>query len=256
MPYFDLHQLQADTFVRHVEHHAEIASTNSRALELASGDSPLPILVTAEKQTAGRGRGDNRWWSAEGAVTFSLLLDAAERNLSSDRWPRVSLAAGVAVCEAVQALLPASAVGLKWPNDVHLDGRKVCGILVETPPRSGRLVIGIGLNVNNSLAHAPDDVRGRATSLVDSAGIEFDPTDALVRVLRQIEANLHLLVSEETALARKWRTLSVLTGRVVELDLGSRRVSGRCQGIDDEGALLLQTPAGLERYFAGVVASY
>lgn len=256
MPLFDLLELQANTFVRDVEHHAEIPSTNSRAIELAGEDRPTPLLVLAKMQTAGRGRGDNRWWSAEGALTFSLLLDAAQLHLPADRWPRVSLAAGVAVCEAVQSLLPASAVGLKWPNDVHLDRRKVCGILVETPPRSGRLVVGVGLNVNNSLAHAPDDVRVRATSLYDSAEIEFDPHDTLVRVLRRIEENLKLLATNDALLAQKWRALSVLTGRFVELELGSRHVSGRCLGIDEEGALLLETSVGPERFFAGVVAHF
>lgn len=252
----NLHQLVSETFVRHVEHHQEIASTNSQAIELAGGDRTTPLLVIADRQTAGRGRGENRWWSADGALTFSLLLDGAHLGLSTDRWPRVSLAAGVAVCEAVQTLLPPHSVGLKWPNDVHLDRLKVCGILVETPPRSGRLVVGVGLNVNNSLAAAPDEIRHRATSLFDSAGREFDMRDALVLVLQQIEVNLALLATDESALADKWQSLCVLAGRSVELDHGSRRVSGRCQGIDQDGALLIQTGIGIERFFAGVVAKW
>lgn len=249
-------QLPGETFVRLVEQHAEIGSTNSRAVELAGEDLPTPLLVIADKQTAGRGRGVNRWWSADGALTFSLLLDAAQCSLPPDRWPRVSLATGIAVCEAVQSLLPTGAVGLKWPNDVHLGGRKVCGILVETPPRSGRLVLGVGLNVNNSLAAAPDEVRVRATSLSDVAGGEFDRREALALVLRRIEQNLALLAADEAALARKWQALCVLKGRAVELELGQRRVSGRCQGIDHEGALVIQSSIGPERYFAGVVAKF
>jgi BirA family biotin operon repressor/biotin-[acetyl-CoA-carboxylase] ligase len=257
MTLFDLPRLRSESFVRHVEHHAELASTNTRALELTEREEyELPVLVLCDHQMEGRGRGSNRWWSGEGALTFSLLIDAARWNLPADRHPRVSLATGVAVCEAVQATLPANSVGLKWPNDVHLDGRKACGILVETPPRSGRLVVGVGLNVNNSLADAPDEVRARATSLADAAGVSFEPTEVLLAVLRQIERNLHLLATDEAALAEKWSALSVLTGRSVELTLGSRSVRGRCLGISQDGALLLNAAAGQERFYAGVVARF
>ena len=150
--------LQAETFLRGVEHYAKIASTNDRALELCADIELLvPFLVIADHQTSGRGRGANRWWSSDGAILFSVIVDAAEYGLPESRWPQISLTVGAAVCQTLRALLGSeTAVGLKWPNDVWLNGRKAAGILVEVPAvRRGRLVIGVGLNVNNSFESAP-----------------------------------------------------------------------------------------------------
>src|SRR5438034_451345 len=99
---------------------------------------------------AGRGRGTNRWWSADGALTFSLVLEAPQERLPMSRWPQVALVAGVAVCEALERMAPRAEMRVKWPNDVYLAGRKICGILSESvPARRDRIVVGIGVNVNN-----------------------------------------------------------------------------------------------------------
>ena len=173
----DLRRLRTETFLREVEHHAEIGSTNDRALALCGETNlPVPYLILTEQQTAGRGRGANRWWSNDGALLFSVIINATDYALPESRWPQISLTAGVAVCEVLDALTNttnsqvarAHTVGLKWPNDVWLNNRKACGILVEVPPtRCGRLVIGVGLNVNNSFDSAPAELQLNATSLSD-----------------------------------------------------------------------------------------
>ena len=205
----------------------------------------------------GRGRGANRWWSSPGALTFSLLIDTRQFGLVVDRWPQVALAAGLAVCDAVREELPQSAVGLKWPNDVYADGTKVCGILVEAPAVSRpRLVLGIGLNVNNSLASAPGEVRQRATSMVDAAGHAFDLTGVLLRVLGHVFRRLRELTENQADVFRDWRSACLLTGRSVCLSVGTREVSGVCRGIDEEGRLVLQTPEGVECFRTGTVVSF
>jgi BirA family biotin operon repressor/biotin-[acetyl-CoA-carboxylase] ligase len=255
---FDSSRILRDTFVRDVEFHPTLPSTNTRAVDLAQlPDLTTPLLVITEQQTAGRGRGDHSWWSNDGALTFSLLIEASQFSLSPDLWPRVALATGVSVCDAVEDMLPGVPLGLKWPNDVFLAGRKVCGILTEVPanrpPVPARLVIGVGINVNNSFATAPPELQQIGIALCDAAGKKVDLTDVLVHVLHRIEANVWSLAKSDPQLPARWRELSLLTNRHVAVQQGSRRVDGLCAGIDDEGALLLDTPDGRQRMFGGTV---
>ena len=253
---FDLQRIQRETFVGQVEFHSTLDSTNDRGLELARDALwQCPSLVLAEEQRAGRGRGGNRWWSAAGALTFSLVLDAQRSELSLLNRPRISLTAGLAVCESLRELLPDSLhVGLKWPNDVLLEGRKVCGVLIEaTAAEPERLVIGVGVNVNNSLSSAPGLVRKVATSMIDVAERPLDLTDVLVSILSQMESGFDRLRHSPGDLARRWQRYCVLRGQVVALDVNERHVTGECRGIDGDGALVLQTGNGTKRYFSGVV---
>ncbi len=109
----------------------QVDSTSSLALRLTRADEhQLPLLVLAREQTAGRGRGTNRWWSGEGALTFSLVLDGTPL-AHSDQMLMVPLVVGWAVCDAVEQMFPTLHLQLKWPNDVYLDDRKLAGILIE-----------------------------------------------------------------------------------------------------------------------------
>ena len=254
----DLRRLLAETLVRDVEAHESLGSTNTRAMELAQqARISTPLLVITGRQTAGRGRGNHACWSSEGALTFSLLIEAFSFGLSPELWPRVALAAGVSVCDALEALLPDAPLGLKWPNDVYLAGRKVAGILTEVPaiPPSlpARLVIGVGINVNNPFAAAPPELQPIGIALVDVAGSSFDLTDVLIRVLRRLETNLRSLATADPRLPTRWRKLSLMTGQRVTVRQGPRQVEGLCAGIDDEGALLLDTPEGRQRMVSGTV---
>lgn len=249
--------LTAETFLRGVEHHAEIASTNDRALTLcADAELPVPFLVLADQQTSGRGRGVNRWWSSDGAILCSVIVNAAEYQLPESRWPQVSLTAGAAVCWTLQSRLGSqAAVGLKWPNDVWLNGRKAAGILVEIPAtRRGRLVIGVGLNVNNSFAGAPPELRPLATSMRDETGIESDRREVLRHLLQQLDADLRRLSAADPALAERWRSLCVLRDRTVSVNAGQQPITGLCLGIADDGALRLQTSLGEQRLYGGTVS--
>lgn len=251
-------QLLSQTFLSGLEFHDEIASTNDRALELCAADKqPTPWLVMAQRQTSGRGRGANRWWSGHGALLCSLIVNANQFHLAEAAWPRVSLCAGAAMCEVLARHLagwPHVTVGLKWPNDVWLSGRKVCGILVEvSPQRRGHLVVGVGLNVNNSLATAPSELQAIATSLRDASGTEHDVPTLLSDWLQQLEADLTDLANSGSALAARSRARCVLTDRSVSLDTGTQLVTGRCLGIADDGALRLQLAAGEQQFYGGVI---
>jgi BirA family biotin operon repressor/biotin-[acetyl-CoA-carboxylase] ligase len=254
----DLERIRSSGLVREAEFHAEIGSTNDRATELARQSSlRCPFLVLAACQTAGRGRGSNRWWSAPGALTFSLVLEARQSGLPVERWPQIALAAGAAVCEAIEQSIPDAAVGLKWPNDVYLAGKKASGILVEAPAvGTGRLIVGIGVNVNNSFANAPSELQPLATSMTDVARRPIDSTALLLAILARFDFWLSDLVDNERELFDRWRRRCLLAGKQVRLTAGSRQVTGVCQGIDDTGRLVLSTPEGIERHLSGTVVSF
>jgi BirA family transcriptional regulator, biotin operon repressor / biotin---[acetyl-CoA-carboxylase] ligase len=240
---FDIHRLADAKLVAQLEHHDSLCSTSDRALELAAGGDVLfPLLVLADRQTAGRGRGTNRWFSNTGALTFSLALAAPPNQLPPDRWPQVALATGVAVCEALTELAPTADLRLKWPNDVYCAGRKIGGILSESVPGcKDRLVIGIGLNINNSIQNR--DLAQIAISLIEHDGITRDLTATLVTILDHFDRLWTALQSEDFAsLAESYRRRCLLTGKTVTIQqMTGAALIGLCRGIDDRGRLLIQT---------------
>ncbi len=252
---FDVQRIESETFIEGIEFYGELPSTNDRALQLDfGGQLATPLLVLAQRQTAGRGRGRHRWWSSDGALTFTLVIDATAIGLSMNRLPPISLTSGLAICETLDDLVPSNEIGLKWPNDVCLYGRKICGILVEVLAKQ-RLcaAIGIGLNVNNSLSSAPKELQSVATSLIDVTGRTHELTDVLIHILNRLERELRALAACDTALPQRWRSRCVLRGRHVQIDTESRNWMGICQGIDSDGAIILQTQSGTQRLFSGVV---
>jgi BirA family biotin operon repressor/biotin-[acetyl-CoA-carboxylase] ligase len=256
----DVARIVADTFVADVELHDSIASTNDRALGVAASAArlQLPLLILTDQQTAGRGRGTNQWWAGRGALTFSVLLEPHVIELSPAAWPLASLTSGLAVAEAIEGVLAGGAkAGVKWPNDVYLKGAKVAGILVETSPARGNtLIVGIGINVNNSRNAAPAELQSTAIALCDVDHEPLSRSDLLIRVLNRLWYRLSQIPSERGEICSAWRRRCILTGRSIELEAGQRRIAGRCDGIDDAGALLVQTERGPERCFSGVVVRF
>jgi BirA family biotin operon repressor/biotin-[acetyl-CoA-carboxylase] ligase len=250
---FDLSQIAAVSGVASLEYQAEVGSTNDWALALAAdAERDWPLLVLTDRQTGGRGRGANLWWSARGSLTFSLVVDAAA--LPPQRWPQLALVSGIAVCESLHALFPAGSFGLKWPNDVYLHGRKLCGILVEAPSQTGRrIVIGVGINVNNSFAEAPPEVRARGTSLCDVAGGTFDMSETLAAVVQRILQRIDHFTVAPRGLAGDYRHYCLLAGQTVHVQHAQEQLAGRCEGIDEEGALLVTTASGIRRLHSGTV---
>ncbi|MBS0204137.1 MAG: biotin--[acetyl-CoA-carboxylase] ligase [Planctomycetes bacterium] len=251
----DIPTLLAESFVRQAQWHSELASTNSRALELAADLSVVtPLLIGATTQTAGRGRGTNRWWAGDGTLMFSILFDMPRLGLPQSEWPRFSLATALSIAETIEAFLPNVPVGLKWPNDVWLGNRKTCGILIEQSDRSpGRLVVGIGLNINTQFADAPDDLRAIATSLYSESGQKFPLSDVLFRLLQRWDINIAAQRSGDWNLQRLWSRLCVLKGRQVRVTAASGETTGLCQGIADDGALLILEGNQVIRCYAGTV---
>ncbi len=240
----------------HIEWHPEIASTNSHATLLsARRDIELPRLIGATRQTAGRGRGQNAWWSSEGAMTCSLLFNPLDYGVEFLRWPQIALTTGLAVADTLENFLPANSVQLKWPNDVYVDGRKICGILAEVPPGcADRLVVGLGINVSNSLEHAPPDIRTAAVTLRDFLSDNVpDFSAVLQQLIPRWEFWLHELAAHRIDFPHVWSERCYLTGQRVSITIGDQMQTGRCVGLDPDGVLLIENEMGLQRILAGTV---
>jgi BirA family biotin operon repressor/biotin-[acetyl-CoA-carboxylase] ligase len=246
-------------FVRTVVHREVLESTSDLARRLAvEGECALPLVVRADRQTRGRGRGNHTWWSDAGSLTWTLVLDPAAHGLRPEHEPRLALATAVAIIEAIGPLGLRETPGIRWPNDVELGGRKLGGILperVETE-RGARLAIGIGLNVTTDLDRAPAEVRRMAASLSELSPRALGPasaTDLLDAVHAQLATIVNQLAANDPTLAERWAELDTLRDRPVRVDLGPRIVSGTGGGIDREGALYVITEAGAVRLFGGQV---
>ena len=212
-------------------HLRRVDSTNARTRALAGRGAPHGTTVTADEQSAGRGRQGRTWSAPAGqALLCSVLLRDPPRLLP--------LAAGLAVAEEAG---PEAEV--KWPNDVLIGGRKVAGILVEGRPQEGWAVLGIGVNVAVDPADLPPDLRVRAGSLGRSPA-EVEPT--LARLLERLE---HWLVAPSRALLNELRARDALVGRHVRWQNGA----GKAAGIDDQGRLVVEADGGRLTLDAGEI---
>jgi BirA family biotin operon repressor/biotin-[acetyl-CoA-carboxylase] ligase len=220
--------------------YAEAGSTNELAVAHPVRDS----VVVADHQQAGRGRLDRGWVTPPGAaLTFSAVVDPG---VEPEWWPVVPLVAGYAVAEA----LGAGAV-LKWPNDVLIGDRKVCGILVErVNTRPPLAVVGIGINVDQTADELPVPT---ATSLALERGA-VDRTRLFGEVLVCLRSLLGDLAGSPPMFVDRYRGRSATLGRDVRVELpGHRRVDGRVLDVDDHGRLLLRTADGVVTLSAGDV---
>ncbi|HWE36734.1 MAG TPA: biotin--[acetyl-CoA-carboxylase] ligase [Isosphaeraceae bacterium] len=243
-------------FARTLVHRPIVDSTSDLARALITSESiDLPLLVLADRQTKGRGRGDHAWWSDAGSLTFTLALDPETHALRRDHEPRFALASAVAIIDAIAAEWPGLPLGIRWPNDVEALGKKLGGILPERldTPFGPRLLIGIGLNVSTRLDHAPPDVRLMAASLSDSLAEPIEPSDVLSVLLQSLESILPRLAADDPMLAARWAELDTLLGEPLRVDLGPRILNGIGRGIDPRGALLVGVEEGVVPLFGGQV---
>jgi BirA family transcriptional regulator, biotin operon repressor / biotin---[acetyl-CoA-carboxylase] ligase len=260
------------TFGKPHRHYRRTNSTNARARELVKTGAPHGTVVTADEQTAGRGRQGRTWTAPPGKA---LLYSAILRPLD-ERHLLLPLAVPLAVCETAEQLQPGIECRIKWPNDIWLDGRKLAGVLIEAKPQNGWAVIGVGLNLSIERDEFPAELRDTAISILDALKggrgevsssasrsgpgrvipaakrQRISPPKAVTGTRRDLPLtpptaakvlNHHLdhwaTADRETILAA-WRSRDALRGRAISWQDGS----GVADGIDDSGDLLVRGVGG------------
>ena len=233
----------------------ETSSTNDVVEKLARDGVPEGVVVFAESQTKGRGRLGRKWLSPAGrGLWFSVLL---RPNLRPQAATQMTIATAVAVARAIRqqtGLKP----GIKWPNDILIQGRKTAGILTELSAELDHikyLVIGIGVDVNVAPTEFPPDLRKLATSLRIEAGRPLNRADVAVAILRALDDDYaRIAAGHFEAVANEWAEHCTTLGQPVTIHIGDRRIHGRAEALDEDGALLLRTEHGrLERIIGGDV---
>ena len=213
----------------------EIESTNSYARALAEGGAAEGEVVIAESQSKGRGRLGRRWESPRFANLYlSIIL---RPKLAPVHAPQITLVAAVALAEAVDALIPQTPA-IKWPNDILVGGKKLAGILTEASCDAEGVryvILGLGVNLNYSLSSMPEQIRQRATSVLELTGQSVGRESFLGRLIQGIDRCYgELEKAGFAAVAPRWESYFGWRGKLVRVELLDQILTGRAKGIDRE----------------------
>jgi BirA family biotin operon repressor/biotin-[acetyl-CoA-carboxylase] ligase len=233
----------------------EVTSTNDWARKLASQGAAEGTVTIAETQTHGHGRVGRKWVSPPGGLWFSLIL---RPNLRSAEAVKLTFVAGLAVAETLDEQYGLRAE-TKWPNDVLVNGRKVCGILGEvctTGKEVNAVVLGIGINANLAERVLPESIRAGATSLETELKREIPLEELFNRLVEKLEAMYALYRTRGfSPILKQWKRHAGFLGQEVEVTDGNEKTTGLACDIDQDGSLVLTLENGtLKHVFAGDVS--
>ncbi len=223
--------------------HSTIDSTNSEAERLLAAGMEDPCVVVAGEQTAGRGRMGRQWHSPHQGnlyVSFAFRPRLIPRDM-----PVVTLWFGLAVARCLQDEFELPVL-LKWPNDLHLNGRKVAGMLTEAridADQTRDLVFGLGMNIAAEMEAWPETVRQRATTLNSHHPVSVNAVSMSV-IKAVLGSFARFVAGDREALAKDWPRFDALAMRTVEAEYNGKRIRGTAQGIHPDGSLRLQTEDG------------
>ena len=248
-------RLQTERMGRQIRYFSRIDSTNQYAKRIAEEGAPDGTLIIADEQTAGKGRSGRTWVTPPAeAIAFTLLL---RPKLSPDRISMVTLVMGLAVTNAVNSLYDVSA-GIKWPNDVVIKGRKLCGILTEMSAEVRQvnyIVIGVGINAN--LTSFPEEIREIATSLKLELGRDINRAELIARVMTEFERLYAEFEAQGDlgAVMQEYNELCLNAGSKVRVLDPNGEYTGTSRGINSMGELLVETEDGkMQEVYAGEVS--
>lgn len=238
-------------------HISQCTSTNDLAKESAQMGESHGTIYRCNSQTSGRGKEGRKWFSIPGKGLYFSVILKPEKDISLCWLPYVS---GISVCEGVKELFGLDPL-IKWPNDVYLEGKKFCGILIESSFGNEGMdyaIVGIGINVNHDREDFPTELRDKATSIKMVVGKEVDGEPLFERIIEKLNFWYEKLVSNQISLIHK--TLHsfsfVPIGSQIEIFDGDRRIKGKFRGFDAQGALLLEDEKMVQRIFSGEMISF
>jgi BirA family biotin operon repressor/biotin-[acetyl-CoA-carboxylase] ligase len=223
----------------------EISSTNELAKEVAH-KSENGTVILAMIQTQGRGRLSRPWISPPGGIWMSLIL---KPKMPLSNIHQINMAVSVAVTKSIQTLYGLEA-GIKWPNDILINERKVCGILMEVSAEVDRLdyaVVGLGINANVDVSGFPDE--WKSTSIGHQLGRVVSRTELIQKILQEVEAAYERMNSTE--IYEEWRRRSITIGRRVRITSITGDLIGVAEDLLKDGALCLKTKEGRKRVLVG-----
>ncbi|WP_026694849.1 biotin--[acetyl-CoA-carboxylase] ligase [Peribacillus kribbensis] len=237
--------LQTDIIGKNILYFESLPSTQKRAHDLAGSGAADGTLVLADEQTEGKGRLLRSWHSAKGkGIWMSLII---KPNIPMQKAPQLTLLSAVAIVQAIEEVTPLSP-SIKWPNDILINGKKVTGILTELQAEADRIhsvIIGIGINVNQTLDDFPDEIRKTASSLSIEAASPFSRTILIQSFLKKFEVLYRLFLKEGFhPIKLLWESYAVSLGRQIKATTLSGTLYGQAMGITNEGVLLLKDEQG------------
>ncbi|WP_027417521.1 biotin--[acetyl-CoA-carboxylase] ligase [Aneurinibacillus terranovensis] len=237
--------LTTKTFGCAVHHFAVVDSTQNKCQDLAKQGAPEGTLVVADQQIGGKGRLGRVWYSPAGKnISMSLLL---RPTLELQECPQITLLAAVAIVETMRDICGVEA-SIKWPNDILVNGKKVCGILTELNAEAERinwLIIGMGINVNTLEEDFPPEILEIATSLAIEKKRQFRRAEIIQGILKRLE-ELYLLYIDEgfAPIKKRWELYAVTIGKRVTIRTLHGSLTGYAEGIDETGVLLVRRDNG------------
>ncbi|MFS1512380.1 biotin--[acetyl-CoA-carboxylase] ligase [Chengkuizengella sp. SCS-71B] len=236
----------------------EVGSTQTMAAEMVKMGAKEGTVIIAEQQTDGRGRLGRKWFSPPGTgIWMSMIL---KPQIPLQFIHQLTLLISVAVCRVIKRFLELDAeVGIKWPNDIYINGKKVCGILLESSAEDERVkhvIAGIGISVNLQQNDIPEELKEKMTSLSIEAGIECDREQLLISLFKEMEELYLLYLSEGFAPIRiLWEALSICLHCPIQVHTHQGIVKGKAYGMDEMGALMIIDEEGNEhKIYSGDVS--
>lgn len=237
--------LAGKPFGRKLYYYPVTGSTNDEAFRLGVAGALEGAIVIADSQTKGKGRLQRVWHSPAGKNIYTSIILRPQFEVA--RAPQISIAAGVAVAEVLEKYCPGK-IQLKWPNDVLLNGKKICGILaqVKTNVRGiDFIVLGIGINVNIKYNQFPEDIRNLATSLSAETGREISRLELIISLYENLAKWYKKTLQDGfDAVKEKWLSLTPMIGCNVQVMFRDDVLKGKALGIDEQGSFIILTAEG------------
>ena len=240
--------------IKEIHYYQETESTNLAARQAAHTGCPEGTIIIAEAQGKGRGRMQRSWYSpyAKG-IWCSLILRPRFKPYDA---AKITLLVAVAVRQALSRYLHISC-GIKWPNDILVEGKKICGILTEINTEIDNInyiLVGFGVNVNISAEEFPDELKSTATSISALCG-KVSRLELLAAILENFTALYETAnAGDFSSILSLWREYSVTIGKQVDIFDGDKQFTGKAVDIDEDGGLLVATEGGIRKVLAGDVS--
>ncbi|KUG23890.1 biotin operon repressor / biotin-protein ligase [hydrocarbon metagenome] len=213
-------------------------STNDDAFKLGIAGAPEGTVVVADAQTKGRGRLQRSWHSPAGSNIYTTVILRPQMDAAIT--PQISILAGVAVAEVLASYCPGR-VKVKWPNDILIDGKKVCGILSQAKADVNKVdfvILGIGINVN--INQFPDEISNIATSLAMETGKQISRQQLIISLYENMTKWYKQLLKDGfSQIKEKWLGLSQMIGQKVQVIFQEEVISGDAVDIDNDGSLII-----------------